>query len=90
MTRSPRENRKQPDTNSRKGGGRTPASVAVSGSVFGARGGPRLRISYQPRSAFTSFHVRRKSQMSPVVGTWLLVDPTIIKEPPAGVSCVQS
>ena len=54
----------------------------------GLRGGDPDR-SYQPRSAFISFQVRRRSQTSPVVGLWLLVDPTIMIEPPLGREPVQ-
>jgi hypothetical protein len=49
-----------------------------------------LTFDYQPRSDFISFQVRSNSQRSAVVGLWLLVEPTIINEPPAGVEPVQS
>ena len=45
---------------------------------------------YHARSDFISFHVRRSNQVSPAVGFWLLVEPTIMSEPPVGVEPVQS
>ena len=56
---------------------------------LGQCAGP-IRLGYQPRSAFCSFHARRKSHWSAVVGLWLLAEPTIMIEPPVGLDPVQS
>jgi hypothetical protein len=39
---------------------------------------------------FISFQVRRSSQRSAVVGGWLLVEPSIMIEPPFGCEPVRS
>src|SRR5262245_54628829 len=88
-----------PSCRARTGARRRTRRAGGARFAYVARAWPKMRgqalpqdpaARHQPRSAFISFQVRFSSQMSPTVGDGLLVEPTIMIEPPLGLEPVHS